>query len=112
MKRTLLNIVLLLTLTGPIPSLAQSPTFREIAPIIRTKCATCHKPGQTGPFSLITYEDVAKRISFIRDVVQRGYMPPWKADNNYVHFANDRSLTEKEKSLLQQWIDNKAPRGN
>jgi len=124
MKRILLNIAFLLTLTGPIPSFAQSslpagslaqssgPTFTDVAPIIRTKCATCHKPGQTGPFSLITYEDVAKRISFIRDVVQRGYMPPWKADNRYVHFANDRSLTDAEKTLLLQWIDNKAPRGD
>ena len=125
MKRTFWNItLLLLTLTGPLPALAQSsaartragvqssPTFTDVAPIIRTKCATCHKPGQTGPFSLITYADVAKRTSFIRDVLQRGYMPPWKADNNYVHFANDRTLTDKEKALLLQWIDNKAPRGD
>src|SRR6185437_3800419 len=105
MKRIFLNIAFFLTLTGPKPSFAQSshPTFMDVAPIIRSKCATCHKPGQTGPFSLITYEDVAKRVSFIRDVVQKGYMPPWKADNNYVHFANDRSLTVKEKTLLLQW---------
>jgi len=125
MKITLLNITLFLVLAAPLPCLAQSaagphtgagkqssPTFTDVAPIIRTKCSTCHKPGQTGPFSLLTYEDVTKRLSFIRDVVQRGYMPPWKADNSYVHFANDRTLSDKERSLLLQWIDNKAPRGN
>lgn len=109
MKRTLLtffSVCLLAAASG------QSVTFKDVAPIIRSKCATCHKPGQTGPFSLITYEDVAKRASFIKDVIGRGYMPPWRADNQYVHFANDRSLTEKEKSLILQWIDNKAPRGD
>jgi len=109
MKRTLLSIFSVCLLAA---ASGQSVTFKDVAPIIRSKCATCHKPGQTGPFSLITYEDVAKRASFIKDVIGRGYMPPWKADNHYVAFANDRSLTEKEKSLIVQWIDNKAPRGD
>lgn len=91
---------------------AQELTFRDIAPIIRSKCTTCHKPGQTGPFSLITYEDVAKRASFIKKVISTGYMPPWKADNHYVTFSNDRSLTEEEKSKIIQWIDDKAPKGS
>ena len=90
----------------------QDISFKDIAPIIRNKCSTCHKPEQSGPFSLITYEDITKRASFIKDVIQRGYMPPWKADNHYVSFSNERSLTEKEKSLIIQWIDNKMPRGN
>jgi len=109
MKRLLFCIPFLLLL---IFVKAQSITFSDVAPIIRTKCATCHKPEQTGPFPLITYEDVVKRASFIRDVIQRGYMPPWRADNHYTTFANDRSLTERERSMLVQWIDAKAPRGD
>jgi len=109
MKRPLLCIPFLLLLVFV---KGQNVTFTTVAPIIRTKCTPCHKPGQTGPFSLISYEDVAKRASFIREVVQRGYMPPWKADNHYTTFANDRSLTEKEKSLLIQWIDAKTPKGD
>ena len=109
MKRPLLCLSLLLLLTFV---KGQSITFTDVAPIIRTKCSPCHKPGQTGPFPLITYEDVAKRASFIRDVLQRGYMPPWKADNHYTLFANDRSLSEKEKSLIMQWIDAKTPKGD
>src|SRR3569833_3062972 len=109
MNRPLLCIAFLLLLAQ---TKAQSVTFTEVAPIIRSKCATCHKPGQSGPFSLITYEDVVKRASFIRDVVERGYMPPWKADNHYIAFSNDRSLTDKEKALLIRWIDDKAPKGN
>ena len=39
-------------------------------------------------------------------------MPPWKADNAYRHFANDRSLTEDQIKTIVAWIDNKAPRGD
>lgn len=73
MKRTLLtffSVCLLAAASG------QSVTFKDVAPIIRSKCATCHKPGQTGPFSLITYEDVAKRASFIKDVMAAAICRP------------------------------------
>jgi len=89
----------------------QQIVYKDVAPIFRSKCSPCHRPEQSGPFPLITYEDISKRASFIKDVIQRGYMPPWKADNHYVSFSNDRSLTEKEKSLIIEWIDNKTPAG-
>ncbi|MGN6492230.1 MAG: cytochrome c [Agriterribacter sp.] len=38
-------------------------------------------------------------------------MPPWKADNNYVHFANDRSLTQEEINVIVKWVDAKMPEG-
>ncbi len=85
--------------------------YKDIRPIIQTKCSSCHKPGESAPFSLLTYDDVAKRASFIKEVVQKKYMPPWKADNNYVHFANDRSLTQKQINAIVKWIDDKAPAG-
>ena len=34
---------------------------RDIAPIIFENCSGCHRPGEAGPFSLLTYEDIAKR---------------------------------------------------
>ncbi len=91
---------------------AQEVTFnKDIYPIVQAKCTPCHHPEGGAPFSLQTYNDVAKRASFIRDVVTSRYMPPWKADNDYVHFANDRSLSEMEIKLLTKWIDSKAPEG-
>ena len=91
---------------------AQEVTFiKDIAPIIQTRCTPCHKPGETAPFSLTTYEDVVKRSSFIKKVVQEKYMPPWKADNNYVHYANDRSLSTEEITKIVKWVNNKTPKG-
>lgn len=92
---------------------AQEVTFiKDIAPIIQTRCTPCHKPGETAPFSLITYEDVVKRASFIKEVVQNKYMPPWKADNHYVAYANDRSLSNSEIAKIVKWVNNKAPKGS
>lgn len=91
---------------------AQDITYHQhVAPIVAHKCAPCHRPGESGPFNLLTYDDVAKRGAFVKDVVQSGFMPPWKADNSYVHFANDRSLTKEEISTIVKWVDNKMPAG-
>ena len=40
---------------------AATPTYnRDIAPILWKQCAGCHRPGEIGPFSLLTYRDAAK----------------------------------------------------
>ena len=38
-------------------------------------------------------------------------MPPWHADPNHGHFANDRSLTPAERSTLVRWIEQGTPPG-
>jgi len=91
---------------------AQSPTFnKEVAPIIHAKCTPCHRPNESAPFNLISFKEVARRASFIKTVVESGYMPPWKADNNYAHYSNDRSLTDTEKKTLIDWVNAGAPKG-
>lgn len=95
-----------------IKSGAQSvPTFTEVAPIIHKNCTPCHRPNEAAPFSLISYEDVAKRASFIKDVISSGYMPPWKPNDHYVSYSNKRGLSQKEKDLIIKWIDAKTPKG-
>lgn len=109
------GVFLLFTVTMIVcwrPMYAQQLTFeKDIAPIIHSNCTPCHRPNEAAPFSLITYEDVAKRTSFIRDVVSSRFMPPWKPDNHYVSYANDRSLSNEDVQKIVNWIDNKSPRG-
>ncbi|MBN9383613.1 MAG: cytochrome c [Chitinophagaceae bacterium] len=91
---------------------AQKPTWsKDIAPIITARCAVCHHKGTSAPFNLLTYEDAARRASFIKRVVQEGYMPPWKADPHYVSFANERILTPQEKKMIVDWVDAGIPQG-
>src|SRR6266849_73579 len=52
-------------------------TFTEhIAPIIFNNCASCHRPGESAPFPLLTYADVKKRARLIAEVTGEKYMPP------------------------------------
>ena len=37
-----------------------TPTFVDVAPIIFKNCTPCHRPGESGPFELMNYDDVKK----------------------------------------------------
>ncbi len=84
----------------------------DVAEIIQNKCQTCHRPGQVGPFSLLTYDDARKHSAMIGEVVENRRMPPWHADPRYGHFVNDRSLSARERATLMAWVDQGAPLGD
>ena len=88
-------------------------TFSEhIAPIVYENCTPCHRPGEAGPFKLISHHDLAKRSKMIKEVVETRYMPPWPADKNYSTFLNEWGLDENEIQLIQAWVDQGAPIGD
>ncbi|MFT4784972.1 MAG: hypothetical protein ACI9I8_000079 [Cellvibrionaceae bacterium] len=78
--------------------------YRDIQPIIYQNCVQCHQPGQSGPFSLLTYEDLANRSNMIQYVIKNRYMPPWYADPTYQNYLNERGLTDKEIESIVDWI--------
>ena len=96
------------------PASAQSRlTFnKDIAPIVWARCATCHRPGEIGPFSLLTYDDVKRRATQIADVTSRRLMPPWKPEPGKGDFESERRLTDAELQKIQQWIQDGAPEGD
>ena len=70
---------------------ADSPTFaRDIAPIIYENCSGCHRPGEAGPFPLLTYDDVRRRALLIQTVTETGYMPPWLPEPGAGDFEEER----------------------
>src|SRR5437868_5387172 len=92
---------------------AATPTWnKDIAPILYQNCATCHRPGEVAPFSLLTYQDASKRAKLIATVTERRYMPPWKAEPDYGKFLNERRLTDAQIALIKEWADAGAPEGN
>src|SRR5215469_16555377 len=89
-----------------------APTFyRNIAPIIYQNCSPCHRPGESGPFSLLNYEDARRHASQIASVTKRRFMPPWLPEAGYGEFEEERRLTDKEIQLIQQWVRAGAPAG-
>lgn len=85
---------------------------KDIAPIIFKNCAPCHRPGESGPFNLLSYQDAFKKSKLIKFTTQSGYMPPWPADANYSHFVGEKVLSSKEKELIKNWVDTNCPRGD
>jgi hypothetical protein len=104
----------LIVLLWPTLALAQPRlTFsKDIAPIIWSRCASCHRPGEIGPFSLITYDDVRRHATQIADATARRIMPPWKPVPGKGDFLGPRRLTDSELQSIQQWIANGAPEGD
>src|SRR5262245_10112527 len=93
---------------------ATAPTFaKDIAPILFEKCATCHRPGEVAPMSLLSYEDARPWAKAIKAKVVSREMPPWGADHeNSLKMRNDRSLSEQQIQTIAAWVDAGAPRGN
>lgn len=85
---------------------------RDIAPLVQKHCVVCHRPGDVGPFPLLTYEDVGRRARQIGDVTERRLMPPWKPVPEIRHFRDDLRLSEREIAMLRAWIAAGKPRGD
>src|SRR5882762_5352697 len=89
---------------------AQTPTFtKDVAPIFQKNCQICHRPGESAPFSLLTYEQARPWAKAIKAATLQRKMPPWFADPHYGKFSTDRSLKQTEIDTIVAWVDGGAP---
>ena len=103
--------------TKPSSAVVSEVTYHnQISRLLQLHCVECHREGGVGPFALDTYEDAVAHAPMIREVVDRGIMPPWFAASDKSHsispWINDRSLSQTEKKQLFAWLDNKTPAGD
>lgn len=77
---------------------------KNIAPIIYDRCASCHRPGEAAPFSLLTYSDVKKHGTQIAAVTKSHLMPPWKAAGDCA-YRDDQRLSEAQIESIQAWVN-------
>lgn len=90
-----------------------APTFtKDVAPILFSKCVSCHRPGEIGPMSFLSYQDVRPWAKAIKTKVIDREMPPWGADPQHGTFKNDASLSQKQIETIVAWVDAGAPKGN
>ena len=90
-----------------------APTYsRDVAPILYHNCTSCHRPGEIGPMSLLSYQDARPWAKSIATRVTAGTMPPWHADPSTGEFSNDRRLSAAEKDTILQWVAAGAPEGD
>jgi hypothetical protein len=91
----------------------KAPTFsKEVAPILFSKCVSCHRPGEAAPMALRNYKEVRPWAKAIKQQVATRTMPPWHADPSIDKFANDRRLSDAQVATIVKWADAGAPEGN
>ncbi len=91
---------------------AKTVTFtKDVAPIFFKSCAECHRPGESAPFSVMSFKDVRPWAKSIREKVVNREMPPWHADPHVGEWANDRRLKQQEIDAITAWIDGGANEG-
>jgi hypothetical protein len=102
---------------APAPAAGQDParpiTFhKDVLPLLQKNCQSCHRPGQIGPFSMLTFKETRPWAKAIKAAVVSRAMPPWFADPKYGHFNNDRSLKQSDIDTIAAWVDHGAPEGD
>jgi peroxiredoxin len=85
--------------------------YRDVAPIVQNRCQECHRPGDVGPFSLMTYQQAVTWSADIKDYTKSRQMPPWKPVES-IAFHNERKMPDKEIETLAAWVDGGMPEGD
>ncbi len=91
---------------------AETTFYPDVAAIVHRRCVGCHQPGQSAPFALVTYDDVAKRGEFIAKVTRTRYMPPWMPERGYGDFEHERRLTDRDLKAISDWVGAGMPEGS
>jgi thiol-disulfide isomerase/thioredoxin len=85
--------------------------YKDVLPILRENCQSCHRPGEVGPFSLMTLKQAVTWAADIKDYTHERRMPPWKPVEG-VPFRNERRLSQKDIDTLAAWVDGGKPAGD
>ncbi len=85
---------------------------KDVLPLMQKDCQECHRPGEVAPMSLLTYSDARPWAKAIKLAVASKKMPPWFADDNAAHFANDRRLSDADIKTIVAWVDGGAVEGD
>src|SRR5579872_4145126 len=91
----ILGVATFNALAAEVSSTNGAVTFnKDVLPLLQRNCQGCHRPGQIAPMSFLTYDSTRPWAKAIKTAVAMRKMPPWFADPQYGHFANDRSLKQ------------------
>jgi hypothetical protein len=93
-------------------ALKDAPTYAgSVAKILNENCVSCHRPGETGPMRLDTFESAKRFADNIAGVTGRRQMPPWKPVAGHGVFQSERRLTSAQIKTLGEWASAGAPAG-
>ena len=84
---------------------------KHVAPILNAHCVGCHRPGEVGPFSLVTYKQAKRWASDIVEYTKTRQMPPWMPTAG-VPMKGERKLSDAELATLAAWEKGGCPEGD
>lgn len=84
----------------------------DVAPILYSHCAKCHRDNGLGHFSLLQYSDAYSNRFRVQSAVESKSMPPWMPDPSYRRYAHENRLTDAEIATIVQWVNAGAPSGD
>jgi len=94
-------------------SAAANATYsKDIAPVLQENCQGCHRPGQIGPMSLMSYKETRPWAKAIKKAVVDRTMPPYFAHPSSFAMKGDLNLTDEEVAKVVAWVDRGAPEGD
>ena len=105
-------LVCLILVLLPAAAFGQVTFAKDVAPVVFGKCAQCHHPGGSAPFSLLTYREARSHATQIAIVAKTRVMPPWKVDPAGHKFIGLDPLTDSEIAILEKWVADGAREGN
>ncbi len=77
---------------------------RDVVPVLKRNCVSCHSSGGDAPFPLTSYLDAKTNGGMLREVVHGRRMPPWLAYGDTSAFANAPTITDAERKILEDWV--------
>ncbi len=96
----------------PVPPTGAKVTFyKDVMPVLQNRCQECHRPGEVGPFSLLTYKQAVRWGDLIKDYTASRAMPPWRPAGG-PEYLRDRRMPKAEIELLAAWVDAGCPEGD
>ena len=86
---------------------------KDVEPLLQSHCQTCHRPGEIGPMSLLTYQQTRPWAAAIKEAVVLKKMPPWFADASaHQTYRDDFSLSAAEIETISRWVDSGSLEGD
>lgn len=98
--------------TGPTQNQQGLTYYKDVQPILRAHCESCHVASGVAPFALDTYEHAKQYAPAMVSAVQARRMPPWMPSADCQKFVGDRTLTQPQIDTLAAWSMAGTPEGD
>ncbi len=110
-----LGLISAMALVPAMAGAQDHPTYaNEVSRIIQDNCQICHQPGQIGPMSFTSYEEVRPWAPLIQLKVAQKEMPPYQYDHDIgvQELKNDWRMSQEDIDTIVAWVNAGSPFGN